>query len=77
MKRNRPTAEQISDAIKSTRGNQAIVDTDLQAELAATLHRLLPKAERAANRGKPALLRLITRYAQQGARAAAAARKKK
>ena len=53
----------ILAALKSKRGEKAIIVHDLQAELAATLHELLPHAKRAAKRGQPALLRLITRYA--------------
>jgi len=63
MKKAEATADQIRSALKSKRGDRAIIIHDLQAELAATLHSLLPAAKTAARRGKPALLRLITRYA--------------
>jgi hypothetical protein len=57
------TAEQIAAALRSQRGSFGIVVSDLQAELASTMHALLPTAMRDAKKGKPALLRLITRYA--------------
>ena len=58
-----PTLEQIRAALESKRGEKAIIITDLQAELAATFHELLKSAKTQARAGKPALLRLITRYA--------------
>lgn len=61
--KHKPDAAQIVAALRSQRSAKEIVLTDLQAELATRMHRLLDKAERAAGRGKPALLRLITRYA--------------
>jgi hypothetical protein len=54
--------EEISAALRSQRGSYAIVVSGLQAELAATMHSLLPTAKAQAQKGKPALLRLITRY---------------
>lgn len=62
-KKEQLSAEQISAALRSQRGNFGIVVSDLQAELATTMHSLLPAAKAEAKKGKPALLRLITRYA--------------
>jgi hypothetical protein len=62
-KKEELSAEQISAALRSRRGEFGIVVNDLQAELAATMHALLPTAKADAKKGKPALLRLITRYA--------------
>jgi hypothetical protein len=62
-KRKPPTHEEIAAALKSKRGEKAIIVTDLQAELATTFHALLGCAKAQARKGKPALLRLITRYA--------------
>lgn len=53
----------IRKTIEQLRGSKAIIVTDLQAELASTLKRLLPTAEAQARKGKPALLRLLMRYA--------------
>jgi hypothetical protein len=58
-----PTAEQIRGAMQSQRGNFHVVVSDLQAGVATVMHELLADAKREAKKGKPALLRLITRYA--------------
>ncbi len=49
--------------LKNIQISGAVSTVHLQAELASSLARLLPLAERQARQGKPALLRLITRYA--------------